>query len=66
MIERLRGENAARFLARCRDEVRLARERCPHWDMEADGMGHGCCYAVRDAIRDVHDARDALDREVTA
>lgn len=47
-------------LQNARRRLELAREECPHWDMEEDSDDtHDCCYEVREAKRELRAARDA-------
>lgn len=50
-----------------RRRLELAREECPHWDMEDDNDDtHACCHEVREAKREFHKAKSAVQTKEKA
>lgn len=42
-------------------DLALAREACPHWDMESEGLDWACCYRIDEARRELRLARKQVE-----
>lgn len=61
------SRHPAMRVVRARGALEMARERCPHWDMEEDShCGLTCCNAVVEARDALMAARAALKRQADA
>lgn len=50
-------------LAAARLALSIARQDCPHWDMESDGDGHDeCCHRLDEAKLELRRAVNMVER----